>query len=158
MPHEPVDRFPEGPDDEEIAARLQRVRNELNQMEGLPELPEDKIPQLAPTPELPKMPDFDDRLRDLEARAQAAKDRRETKARTEARRIASDAESHRGLGIGLTVAYAIIGVPLFGILVGYALDSAAGTNVYKGLGALLGSILGIAGAVIILNRQQNQGR
>lgn len=155
MPHEPVDRFPEGPDDEEIAARLRRVREELNQMEGLPELPEDKIPQLAAAPELPKLPDFDDRLRDLEARAQAVKDRRETKARTEQRRITSDAESNRGLGIGLTVAYAIIGVPLFGILVGYAIDSAAGTNLYKGLGALLGSIFGIAGAVIILNRQQN---
>lgn len=156
MSYEPVDRFPEGPDDEEIAARLRRVREELNQMDDLPELPEDKIPQLAPTPELPKVPDFDERLRDLEARAQAAKDRRETKARTEARRLASDAESNRGLGIGLTVAYAIIGLPLFGIGVGYAIDSANGTTIFRGFGALVGSILGIVGAVVILNRQQNQ--
>jgi F0F1-type ATP synthase assembly protein I len=156
MPYEPVDRFPEGPDDEEIAARLQRVREELSQMEGLPELPEDKIPQLAATPNLPKVPDFDERLRDLESRAQAAKDRRESKARTEARRLANDAESHKGLGLGLTVAYAIIGVPLFGILVGYGLDSANGTNMFKGMGALVGSICGIIGAVVILNRQNQK--
>lgn len=156
MPDEPVERFPEGPDDEEIAARLRRVREELSRIEGLPELPEDRIPQLAPAHELPKVPDFDDRLKDLEARADAAKNRRADKARTEKRRMESDAESNRGLGIGLTVAYAIIGVPLFGIGLGYLADNAAGTNIYRGVGALLGSIVGIAGAVIILNRQQNQ--
>lgn len=156
MPDEPVPRFPEGPDDEEIAARLRRVRDELNQMEGLPELPEDRIPQLSPTPELPKMPDFDERLKDLEARADAAKQRRTVKANTERRKMESDAESNRGLGIGLTVAYAIIGVPLFGIGIGFALDNAMGTQVYRGVGALIGSVAGIVGAVVILNRQQNK--
>ncbi|MGV3615791.1 MAG: hypothetical protein ACO1SV_10700 [Fimbriimonas sp.] len=156
MPDEPRERFPEGPNDEEIGARLRRVRDELSKMEGLPELPEDQIPQLGAAPTLPAAPDFDERLRDLEARAEAAKQRRQGKASAEQRKIEREADSNRGLGVGLTVAYAIIGVPLFGILVGWLVDRSMGTDLFKGLGALLGSIVGVAGAVFILNRYQNR--
>jgi F0F1-type ATP synthase assembly protein I len=156
MPDEPVERFPEGPSDDEIADRLRRVREELSQMEGLPELPEDRIPEFRPAPTLPEAPDFDDRLRDLEARAQASKDRREAKAATERRQIARDAESNRGLGMGMTVAYTIIGVPLFAIAIGWVLDQRMGTNIYRGMGALIGSIVGIIGAIVLLNRHQQR--
>ncbi len=156
MRDEPNERFPEGPSDAEIAERLRKVREELSQMEGLPELPEDRIPQLKPAPDLPPVPDFDQQLSDLEARAEAAKQKRAGQIRTEKRQMERDAESHRGLGIGLSVAYTIIGVPLLAIAIGWAMDNAQGTNVYRGLGALIGSVVGIVFAIVLLNKHQSR--
>ena len=153
MPDEPVERFPEGPSDDDIASRLRRVRDELSEMEGLPELPDEKIPEIGA---LPPAPDFDAKLRDLEARAQAAKDRREVKASTERKQLARSAEDARGLGMGMAVAYTIIGLPIAGIGIGWLIDQSQGTTIFRGFGAVIGSILGIVGAMLMLNRNQNR--
>lgn len=154
MPDYESNRFPEGPSDDEIEARLRKVREELEAMEGLPELPEDRLPQLKPAPALPN---FDERLAELEAKAKSVKERRDGAVQQQKRQMARDAESQRGLGVGLTVAYAIVGVPLFAIAIGWVVDQRLGTDIYRGMGALIGSILGIVGAVFILNKYQNRG-
>lgn len=147
-----MERFPEGPSDDEIAARLRRVREELNAMEGLPELPPDDIPSI---PSRPPTPEFDDEFERLQARAKAVSDRRAAEKRVVKKQLQKEAEGNRGLGLGMSAAYAIIGVPLFGIGVGFLIDLKTGTTFFRGLGALLGSIGGIVGAVMMLNRGQN---
>lgn len=150
MSDEPNPRFPEGPSDEDIAERLKRVRADLEAME-LPELPEDRIPQVGPAP---AAPDFEDKFAQLEAKMERVKTQREAAQRTEQKKLASSAESSRGLGVGMSIAYTIIGVPLVGIAIGYAFDSSNGGNTGRSVGALLGSIIGVVGAVIMLNRTQ----
>jgi F0F1-type ATP synthase assembly protein I len=154
MSDEPNPRFPEGPSDDDIAERLKRVRAELEGMD-LPELPEGQIPQLRAAP---PTPEYEARLRALEEKIDQAKTQRAAKQRADERRLQSDSESHRGLGIGLTVAYTIIGLPLFGIGVGYLLDRSLGTQTYQGIGALVGSVLGVVGAIVVLNRHQAKSR
>lgn len=98
--------------------------------------------------------DFEDKLKALEKRATEAKRQHEkTKARVEAQR-ADDGKAAKGLGIGLTVAYAIIGTPLVGFGAGWALDQTLGTRGWQsGLG-LLGAFLGVGYAVFVLNKFQ----
>ena len=58
------------------------------------------------------------------------------------------------MGVGLAAAYAIIGLPLAGALLGWLGDNAAGTkNVFTMVGVLLGGIVGVMHAVRLSNRQ-----
>jgi F0F1-type ATP synthase assembly protein I len=99
--------------------------------------------------------DLEAGLKRVESRAAEAKAAQEA-LRSEAERIgAADGDSARGLGVGLSIAYTIIGVPLLGVLVGWIVDSQLGTNVWKGLGMLIGAVIGIALAFVFLNRTNN---
>ena len=149
MTDEPI-RFPEGPSDDDIAARLRRVREELDQME-LPDLPEDAIPQVPPGP---KAPDFDEQFRALDEKVSRVRDQWDTNKKTEAKKLASSAETNRGLGIGMSVAYTIIGLPLVGFGIGVAADQATGSTIWRGVGGFLGSVIGVVGAIILLNKYQ----
>lgn len=155
MPEEPIDRFPEGPSNEEIEARLRRIRDELTSSDDYLELGNANMPDLKPLPQIPDDPSFDEKLADLERRAIEAKARREEAESRKSKALKKDAESHRGLGVGLTVAYTIIGMPLLGIGIGWLIDVNQGTQAYRGLGALIGSVLGVIGAVIVLQRHGN---
>jgi len=64
-------------------------------------------------------------------------------------------EAARGLGVGLSIAYTILGVPLVGLAIGWALDSHYQSNVFKGLGTVSGAVLGIILAFWMMNRQNN---
>lgn len=100
--------------------------------------------------------EFAARLQALEDKARKQKLIRENTARETQRRQNSDASGTRGLGIGLSVAYTIIGMPLFGVAVGWFLDERSGTLIYRNLGVLIGSVLGIVGAIVILSRANRQ--
>ena len=68
-----------------------------------------------------------------------------------------DRSSARGLGIGLTVAYAIIGVPVFGYGVGWLIDQARGTpDRFASILALLGCFAGVGFAVFVLNKENQR--
>ncbi len=97
--------------------------------------------------------EFDERMRKLESRVQESKAVREAQQRETKRQLDSDRESSRGLGVGLSVAYAILGLPLFGYGVGYFIDNATGGNTAKGIAMMVGAIVGIGSAFYILNRQ-----
>jgi F0F1-type ATP synthase assembly protein I len=71
---------------------------------------------------------------------------------TEERR--SDGESARGLGIGLTVAYAIIGTPLLGFGIGYLIDGNSTVKTWSGILGMIGAFAGVGYCVYILNRTQ----
>ena len=95
---------------------------------------------------------IDRRLTDLERRAGAQKATREARKEQEARRQAKDADAARGLGVGMTAAYAILGMPLLGAGLGWLVDQRLGTNVWLGLGMLAGATAGVGFALFVLQR------
>lgn len=97
--------------------------------------------------------EFEERMRKLEAKVQESKAVRESEQREKKRQLASDRESARGLGVGLSIAYTIIGLPLFGYGVGYLIDNATGGDAAKGIAMMIGAVAGIGMAFVILNRQ-----
>ncbi len=91
-------------------------------------------------------------LAELEERARKARGEHEARKLREARRAESEAESYRGLGVGLTIAYVIIGVPILGAGVGWLLDRAASSSQWTAIGTVGGAAVGLALALAILNR------
>lgn len=95
---------------------------------------------------------FAERLATFERQFEEAKARREKRAQEEKRKAKSDQEAARGLGLGLSIAYTIIGLPIFGFAVGWAIDQRLGTELAKGFCVLAGSIVGLTMAIVMLNR------
>jgi F0F1-type ATP synthase assembly protein I len=102
-------------------------------------------------------PEFEERLARIEAKAEAVRAAREGKSAAESKRRGSDAEDYRGLGIGLAVAYTIIGVPIAGAAIGWLLDQAMGSALWIQVCTLAGATLGVFMAVLMLNKA-NQSR
>lgn len=100
---------------------------------------------------------FEQRLQAIESKARAARqEHAEVLEPTELQKRMSS-ESARGLGFGLAVAYTIVGIPLFMVALGWWIDRATDSNVFLSMFALIGSVLGIAVAVFLVNRQ-NAGK
>lgn len=102
-------------------------------------------------------PEFEKRLQTVESKALEHKRKRETVAAQESKRMASDSESTRGLGVGMTVAYAILGMPLLGAAVGWLIDQRIGTSLWQGIFMLLGAVAGIAFTVITIQKNDKSG-
>jgi F0F1-type ATP synthase assembly protein I len=138
-----------GPD-EAIEARLRKLLGETPQdLSGhfggtLEEV--DKHAQ-----ELPSTDDFDDRLRSLEEKAALLRGKQESKKQKESVRIASDQEQAQGIGLGIQIGYVIIGLPLAGVLFGVAADYFLKSNLFKGIGALVGAVVGVIIAIHMTN-------
>lgn len=96
--------------------------------------------------------EFSERLRNLENKARQQRLIRDNRSQEASRRARDDADSARGLGVGLSIAYTIIGLPLLGVGVGWLIDTRLGTQTYRSIGVLLGSVLGIVGALVLLSR------
>ena len=124
--------------------------------EGIKNLEE--LSQELKAPEIPADvdADFDRRMTDLEARASAARGVREAKQKQTERELKSDREATRGLGYGLSIAYTIIGLPLFGYGVGYLIDKSMGTEIWKGFAMLAGAVLGIGMAFWMMNKHESR--
>ncbi len=102
--------------------------------------------------------DMESRLRRIEEMAQTARTRRGTglSSPEKSREMKSDREAARGLGLGLSVAYTIIGLPMFGLAVGWLLDKNTNSNIFKPAFVVGGAALGIVIAIVMLNREQNR--
>lgn len=96
--------------------------------------------------------EFEERLAKLEKKASDAKQVREAKEKETDRRLASERESARGAGVGLQVAYMIMGVPLLFAGIGWLIDRWQGTGVFVGVGTLVGAVLGIVMTIYTLNK------
>ncbi len=105
--------------------------------------------------------EFTDRLSSLDSRMTANRARHEA-AKTKANKDSmSDPDSARGLGVGLTVAYAIIGTPMILFLIGMGVDRLVGipsnaTLKWSAALGLLGMFMGVAFAIIVANRAANR--
>ena len=109
---------------------------------------------LASKPIVGSDDEFEERLRSLERRAVATKRRRESERAMKERKLASDQEDYRGMGLGLSIAYMIIGMPLAGWLVGWLLFRQTGSVLWIPFLAFGGMAAGLAAALIMLQRHQ----
>lgn len=99
--------------------------------------------------------EFGERLKALEEKAKAVKEVRDNQNREKTRKLESDRETAKGLGLGLSIAYTIIGLPILGAVIGWFLDSRMGGQTFTSLGVLIGSVLGIVAAVFMISRANN---
>jgi F0F1-type ATP synthase assembly protein I len=95
-------------------------------------------------------------LEEIERKAAALRATQEKKTTTLSEQRRVDSESSRGLGIGMTVAYIIVGIPLAGAGLGYLIDKALKASIFMGIGTLIGAIIGISMTVVIVNREANK--
>ena len=103
--------------------------------------------------DLPEMdPELDARIRDVQTRARLAKHAHDVHTMQEERKMKSDGEAARGLGVGLTAAYAIIGMPLVGAGIGWLIDRNVDPKIWTGLCTVAGALLGITFTIITINR------
>lgn len=102
--------------------------------------------------------DFDSKLQDMGNKISSGRNRYEASKTKPANNSSGlDPESSRSLGTGLTVAYAIIGVPLFGWGVGMMIDhftqnNTPGSLQWASVLALIGAVLGVTFAVVVAGR------
>lgn len=92
------------------------------------------------------------RLADLEKRASAAKRRKDAIEEEERRRRDKDASSSQGIGVGMSIAYTILGTPMLGLLIGWVLDRRLGTTYWTGVCVTLGATAGVLVAIHMMNR------
>ncbi len=93
-------------------------------------------------------------MRAIEERARASKEQRQRTTSEKERTQKQEAADYRGLGVGMTVAYAIIGMPIFGWLIGLIIDSRLKTESWRTNLALIGVVAGIGFAFFVLQRQE----
>lgn len=98
--------------------------------------------------------EFEDRLQKLHDRAESMKSKRDAVEAERTRHTVAEQASARGLGVGLSVAYAIIGLPLLCAGIGWLIDRSAGGNTGKALGAVIGLAIGIVVAIRLLGHEE----
>ena len=117
--------------------------------ENLPEIPR----HLAPDP-------FDDatmrEISEIQARAEHARSHAEPHTKPGASGGSFDGDSGRGLADGLSIAYALIGMPMVGILVGWLLDKSSGGGNWTAILTLGGVGLGVIFMLLVLARQNRR--
>ncbi|MCW5943149.1 MAG: hypothetical protein KIS66_13020 [Fimbriimonadaceae bacterium] len=109
---------------------------------------------------MPENPDYEaemeERLRRFEHRVKKAKSNEAGRALRTEEATKPDVESSRQLGVGLSIAYAIIGMPVVGYGLGYVLDKGNEVKVWTSWTALGGCVLGLVYAVFVLNRESKR--
>ncbi len=96
--------------------------------------------------------DTDAKIARIELRARAARTRGNSSGAMPKQGGQKDRDAYRGVGVGLTVAYTIIGVPLLGAAVGFLIDQSRGTSQWTGICTVAGAFLGVGFALFTLNR------
>jgi F0F1-type ATP synthase assembly protein I len=147
----------EEPEDESTEARFRRVQEELRAME-LPEIPDEEVDaklQDLKSRSFDELPSVDAQFADLEKRASAARVTHNKAKNSEPSRIEGDRRASRGLGIGMAMAYTMLGLPLLGIVLGFLLNKVL-PGPWIAVGVLVGFIAGVAFAIFLSNRERNK--
>lgn len=137
---------------DELEARLQQMlgpMQEENQVSALEDGLSDAAEKARASSEFGD--DFERRLAALEQRAHAAKARRDEGKAKEFKVRETTQEEARSLGLGLSIAYMIIGLPLVGAGVGWLLDRQLHANAWAPMFALAGATIGVVFAVMRVN-------
>lgn len=92
----------------------------------------------------------------IESTAAKARQTRHTRLAKEVEKKDQDQSAAIGLGIGMSFMFAMIGMLLVGLLVGFLIDRSNGTSVWRGYGAVIGASLGMLFGLYQLNRFQNR--
>lgn len=146
------DDITEIPSDESIEERFGRIKEALKtEAMSLQEIPDEVSgPLVPPLPDFDKLGELDRKADELRTRANESKRRLEVATKRDEKTLRSEQEAARGLGFGLQVAYTIIGMPLLGALIGYGIDVALKTTVWKGNVSVLFMAIGVGWSIYIL--------
>lgn len=98
--------------------------------------------------------EYTEKFDEISQRVNQAKATRAKKQAQASQKLEKENEANKGLGYGLAIAYAVMGMPLAGLGVGYLLDKAFGTQSLQAICAGVGFILGM-GYVVILSKRLN---
>lgn len=155
MPDE--ERFPEPPSDDDIRRRFSELRDQLNADPEISELSDDVVD--AKREELvsgvggskfPEPPSLEvKRPQGLGAKLAGKSDKQNTFH-------GDDAEGYRGLAVGLSVAYSLVGFVILGWAVGWLIDRVGGRGLGQAFCTLIGGILGLISAVMIITRSEKR--
>ncbi|MEI7987212.1 MAG: hypothetical protein WCI55_16440 [Armatimonadota bacterium] len=152
MSDEPIK--PELPSDAEIEARFSKIKENLTlELDDADE----KLAAILDKTHAPKIEtdEFDDKLKELEVKAQAMKEKREAQKVQAAKEVRSTQESNAGLGMGMAIAYVIIGIPLVGGLIGLGLNKLTGGTAWIVIFGLGGMVAGLGYAVYLATKSAN---
>lgn len=69
-----------------------------------------------------------------------------------------DASGYLGLGVGLSVAYTLVGMSLAGFGIGWLIDRGSGSYIAQGIGTLLGATIGLVAGIYTIIKAQNRGK
>lgn len=152
----PEEETPPLPTDEEIEARLSKVIKDAEDFLGPVRhdpisLMEEEEEKQSPFGNFDS--EFDEKLDGFSKKVDKIKASREEQERDKARKQKSEQDSSRGLGVGLTIAYMIIGLPLLGAGIGWLVDGRTGGTTWIGIGTVIGGVLGVFAAISIMNRE-----
>jgi F0F1-type ATP synthase assembly protein I len=100
--------------------------------------------------------EFDKRFEEIQKKAHATQESRRKEQAEQERVWKSERETARGAGVGLQIAYMIMGLPLVFAGIGYGLDQWQKTTFFMGAGALIGATIGVTMAIVILNRTNSK--
>jgi F0F1-type ATP synthase assembly protein I len=96
--------------------------------------------------------EFEDRLSKFNQQVDGIKAARDAKKAHQDRLQAADSQASRGLSVGLSAAYTIIGMPLVGAAIGWLADRYLGTHNMVGIGVTVLGGVGVVLAIVMLNR------
>lgn len=123
----------------------------MSETPGRPDNPEDS----TRFPEPPAADEVEDRIRDIEQRAAAAKRKHGSVRETDQKSAMISKDTARGIGVGMSIAYAILGVPMVGMGIGWIFDARIGDGsgtLWRLVGFLIGAIGAIGYAIKVSSR------
>ena len=97
------------------------------------------------------------RLTEFEKRATQAKQSFESTKAESDRKMMASGDQGRGIGLGMSAAYMIIGMPLGFAFVGFLIDRATNGHLWVGILTLIGAVIGVTMVIVTINRS-NGGR
>jgi F0F1-type ATP synthase assembly protein I len=141
--------------DEELAMRQAQLESNLVKISGesgLPDVEENSDQSEKDEVEV----ELDERLKKLETSAKAARANEHLRIGDQAQQRKADRSAALGLGIGMSIAYAIIGMPILGFFVGMLLENSSLLANGKMIGALVGIVLGFGFMIIQLRKYSDR--
>ena len=123
----------------------------------LPEMPDEAVDaqlEAMKSRSFGELPSVDAQFDSLEKRASAARLTHAKAKNDEPSRIASDRRASRGLGIGMAMAYTMLGLPLLGIIIGFLINKVS-PGPWIAIGVVAGFIAGVVFALFLSNREKD---
>jgi F0F1-type ATP synthase assembly protein I len=150
---------PKLPTDEEIEARFSKIKENLNM--DLDDV-DPKLHGILENTAVDRLPDsehdeYATKLADIDAKIKQAK---ANKASTEPKKDSVsgslDPQSSVAMGMGLSLAYTIIGSPIVGYGIGLLINKVTGTQGWQIWLTLIGFVIGLGYVVIVQKRHEDR--
>ena len=161
----PEDPLPSSslPSDEDIELRFQRIKDQLAvthtsggdevelELHGAAMV--EKVRHVAEIP-LPhaEFSEIDAKVEELKRRAEQAKRNHAKDFSQDPKKVASSSKNARAGGLGLVVAYMIVGFPLAGAAIGILVDKTTHSQAWTGILTAIGFVVGLAVTVGMVNK------